>query len=316
MKAFKITLFVVGVLVFIIGSSLVYVEFTDLPVYETKKLEMKVEVTPERVSKGRKIASMVCVQCHAGEDGKLTGKFLKDVPPELGKVYSKNITNDPEIGIGKWTDGEIYYLLRTGISKDGHFPVFMVQFPLASDEDLKSVIAWLRSTDYAVQASFIEAPPTQSTLLTKCLAKVGVFEPFPLPEKEITIPDTTNKVQLGQYLSSAIYTCYVCHSEGYMDLNTLEPEKSAGYYGGGFELKGLNGEPIYASNLTFDETGISNYSLNDFIMAVKYGMKKDGKQVRYPMFPHTNLEDYEVEAIYEYLKTVPKIKNEVQHSLP
>jgi mono/diheme cytochrome c family protein len=314
-KVAKRILIGAGILLFIIGCGLLYVQFSGIRTYETQKIDLKVEVTPERVSKGRKIASMVCMQCHVGADGKLTGKFLKDVPAELGRVYSRNITNDPEIGVGKWTDGEIYYLLRTGISKEGKYYVFMPQFPLVSDEDIKSIIAWLRSDDYTVQAASEEPPPSQSTLLTKCLSRLGVFEPFSLPEKSILSPDTANKIQLGKYLSGAVYTCYVCHSAGYMDLNSLEPEKSKGYYGGGFALTGLNGETINASNITLDQTGIADYSLDDFIKAVKYGRKKDGQLVRYPMFPHANLDDYEVEAIYEYLKTVPKINNTVQHYL-
>jgi cytochrome c2 len=81
----------------------------------------------------------------------MTGKELPEMA-ELGKIYSKNITHDPLSGIGKWTDGELYSFMRTGIKPDGQYvPIYMPKFPLMSDEDLKSVIAWLRSDSYPVQ---------------------------------------------------------------------------------------------------------------------------------------------------------------------
>jgi hypothetical protein len=73
-----------------------------------------------------------------------------------------------------------------------------------------------------------------------------------------------------------------------------------------------DGKEIVTSNVTFDETGIAKYTEDEFIQAVKYGKKRNGQMVRYPMFPHIQLTDGEVKAIFAYLKTVPKIKNEIK----
>ena len=91
-------------------------------------------------------------------------------------------------------------------------------------------------------------------------------------------------------------------------MNELEPTKSEGYCGGGNPMLNMKGEVVYSTNITFDETGIANYTEDEFLQAVKYGKKKNGEMLRYPMVPHTQLTDTEVKAIYAYLKTIPKLK--------
>jgi hypothetical protein len=41
------------------------------------------------------------------------------------------------------------------------------------------------------------------------------------------------------------------------------------------------------------------------------GVRPDGSILKYPMGPKLALSEREVGAIYEYLKTVPKIKNDI-----
>jgi cytochrome c2 len=262
------------------------------------------------VAQGQKIASMECIACHAGEDGKLTGRLLKELPTEFGTVYSRNITSDNEKGIGTWTDGEIYYLLRTGVKRDGQYiPPYMAKFANASDEDLYSVIAWLRSDK--VQPTSEEVPESSPSFLAKFLSHVA-FKPLPFPEKPILPPDTNNVIEHGKYLANAVYNCYPCHSADFKTMNDLVPEKTGGFYGGGNKMPNMKGELITTTNLTFDETGIADYTEDEFIQAVKYGKKRNGQLTRFPMFPHIQLTDKEVLAIYAYLKTVPKIKNKIE----
>jgi mono/diheme cytochrome c family protein len=308
-KVLKLTGIALGViLVFILGFAM-YVQLDGIPKYEVKKIDLKVEITPERVAQGQKIASMECIACHAGESGKLTGRLLKELPAEFGTVYSRNITGDMENGIGTWTDGELLYLLRTGIKRDGQYiPPYMAKFHSASDEDLYSVIAWLRS-DKVIPTSE-EPPVSEPSFLVKLLSHI-VFKPLPYPENPIPQPDTTNAVEHGQYLANSIFNCYPCHSADFKTMDDMVPEKTGGFYGGGNQMPGLKGEIITTANLTFDETGIAAYSEEEFIQAVKYNKKRDGTILRYPMFPHNQLTDAEAGAIYQYLKTVPKISHKI-----
>ena len=81
----------------------------------------------------------------------LTGRRM-DEAPQFGAIYSKNITAHPEFGIGSWTDGQLAYLLRTGIKPDGSFLPIMARLPHMSDEDVASIIAFLRSDHVWVAA--------------------------------------------------------------------------------------------------------------------------------------------------------------------
>jgi mono/diheme cytochrome c family protein len=263
------------------------------------------------VAEGARMVHMICAQCHrSSEDGRLGGAPITDAP-EFGELYGRNITQHPEFGITDYSDGEIAYLLRTGINKDGkHTPPYMPEFPHLSDRDLHSIIAFLRSDHPMVQPSEVNLPESKPSLLTKVLMRVA-FKPLPYPEHEIVAPDATDKVAYGRYIALAKVDCFSCHSESFTTMNVMKPEKTPGFFGGGNMLLDKEGNRNPSANLTMDtETGLGNWTYDQFYMALKHGRKPDGTTVRYPMFPYTLLSDFEVEAIWEYLQTVPVIRNE------
>lgn len=310
-KLLKVLGVILAIVIVVVIGFLSYINFKEPAAFSVPTVELKVEVTPERVANGQKMASMLCIQCHSNENNQLTGKLMKDVPKEFGDIYSKNITQHPEKGIGNWTDGQLYVMLRTGIKPNGKTGLFMPKFPLMADEDVKDIIAWLRSDAYALKPTEEEAQESQPSLLGKFLRDF-VFKPTPIPTQEISRPDTTNLVAVGEYVVNKKIACYACHSKDFKTINELDPTKSEGYCGGGNPMLNLEGQVVLSSNITFDESGIGTYSEDDFIQAVKYGKKKNGEQVRYPMIPHTQLSDTEVKGIYAYLKTIPKLKQPVQ----
>ena len=68
--------------------------------------------------------------------------------PELNNIAARNITPDPETGIGAWTDDEIARAIREGVRKDGTalFPVMpYLDFATMDDEDVKSIVVYLRT---------------------------------------------------------------------------------------------------------------------------------------------------------------------------
>jgi hypothetical protein len=154
----------------------------------------------------------------------------------------------------------------------------------------------------------------QQSFLTKFLVTIKAFKPFPFPDKPIPLPDTTNKVEWGKYIAVYEYECYSCHSKDFTKNNYLVPEKSEGYFGGGNVMKKLDGTDITTLNITPDtETGIGQWSEDDFKRAVKTGVVPGGQpELRYPMNPYMNLSDDELSAIYAYMKTVPPIKNKIE----
>jgi mono/diheme cytochrome c family protein len=261
---------------------------------------------------------LLCANCHADPTTQaLTGKRMADAPLEFGVIYSTNITAHPTRGIGRWTDGELAYLLRTGVKRDGQYtPPYMVKLPHLSDEDLASILVFLRSDDPMVAPA--DVPPvgvTRPTFLTKLLSHV-VFRKLPYPKDPIVAPPLTDRVPHGRYLISAL-ECYACHSADFKTMNVVEPEKSVGFMGGGNPTLDLQGIPIRTANLTADdETGIGRWTEQDLRRALQQGLRPDGSLIRYPMAPMPQLSDDEVGAIYAYLRSIPKLHNAVPRALP
>ncbi len=316
-KIFKILGYTLGILLLLAVAAAAFIYFRGIPNYKYEPtpevLALKVEPDSVRIERGAKIATLLCNECHTDKStGRLTGRIINDLPKEFGTVASLNITRDPVHGIGAWTDGELYYFLRTGIRKTGAWaPPTMPKFPLMADEDLYSVISWLRSSDPHLDADSKEYPPNNYNMLIKFLANVAFFPPE-LPKEPITIPDSSDQIAFGRYVADGLCACYACHSADFTKQNELHPEKSLGYYGGGNPMLNHEGHVVSTANITFDkETGIGNWTVEQFRDAVKYCKNPRGGSLYFPMFPHTTLTDTEVDAIYAFLKTIPTLNNPV-----
>lgn len=311
----KIFGILMGVLILVLLVGFLYINSSGIPSYEAEQVKYVSVSTPESVARGKKLATMLCAGCHLNhETGKLTGKHMTDAPTEFGFIYAPNITQDKTHGIGDWTDGEILYLLRTGLKRDGKYaPPYMAKLPLMADEDINAIISFLKSDDAMVAAEAVEDKPCEPSILTKLLSRVA-WKPFPLPEKYIDMPDTSNQIELGRYLALNL-DCFSCHSADFKTNNFLEPELSKGFFAGGNKPLNLDGNVVLTSNLTPDkETGIGNWSEEQFVRALKYGLKEGERALQYPMFPYSMLTDHEAASIYQYLQTIPAISNKVERS--
>ena len=315
-KIIKTGLIIIGLLLTLIVIGVSYINIKGIPSYDPPTIsDYSVTPTPEKVARGRKLGSTLCAGCHMNPDTrKLTGKHMSDAPPDFGFIYSPNITQDKDYGIGEWTDAEIMYLLRTGIKRDGKYaPPYMAKLPHLADDDMEAIIAWLRSDDPMVVAASVPAKPIEPSFLTKFLSNV-VLSPLPHSTEKIPMPDTTNQVELGKYYAIN-FECFSCHSADFKTINFMEPSKTPGFLGGGNLMLTLEGEEILTSNITpHKEFGIGNWTKEQFIKAVKSGVMKDEEALRYPMIPYTQLTDYEAGAIYEYLMTVEPLANDIKRS--
>lgn len=105
------------------------------------------------------------------------------------------------------------------------------------------------------------------------------------------------------------YLCYECHSKDFKTNNALEPEKSAGYLGGGNLLLDAEGQPIRSANITADPaTGLGHWTPAQLAAALRTGQSPHGP-VRYPMPKYLAMTDEEVQGLYAYLQSVPKLKS-------
>jgi mono/diheme cytochrome c family protein len=111
-------------------------------------------------------------------------------------------------------------------------------------------------------------------------------------------PGSAGVVARGEYLTKAA-DCVACHTV---------PDSGKPFAGGvGFKLPFGT---IYSSNITPDPThGIGAYSDDEFVRAVREGIRKDGQHL-YPAFPYTSytqLSRDDVLAIKAYLMTLQPI---------
>lgn len=316
-KILRYVLLVVLTLVVLVGGFAAFVAFRGIPAYKPETIGLQVAATPERVQRGMQLSAMLCNDCHLNPGtGKLTGRKMDEVP-QFGTIYSRNITTDPVNGIGKWTDGELAYLLRTGVRPDGRFLPIMAKLQKMSDEDLQSIIAFLRSDNPWVSPDHTPSKESSYSFLSKLLTNINVIKPMEYTHKPVPEPDTSNAVKWGEYVSLYRVECYTCHSADFTTDDFNVPEKSKGFFGGGNEFKMPDGTVVRSRNLTMDEeTGIGKWSEADFVKAVKTGVTPGSRHaLRPPMKPYSFLSDGEAKAIYAYLKTIPKIKNKVERGL-
>jgi cytochrome c2 len=292
---------------------LAYVGVRGIPRYPHAAVVRHVEVTEARVAAGRKIATGLCTGCHLNAStGRLSGKRLADLPAAFGEIYSRNITGSKSHGIGAWTDGDLAYLLRTGVRPDGtYLPPYMIKLAHLSDDELDDLIAFLRSDDALVHP--VDASPpgiSRPSLLVKALSHV-VMKPLPCPAARVTAPPRTDLVGYGRYLVTS-RDCFGCHSADFKSTNAMEPEKTPGYFGGGNVLIGGNGEEVLSANLTPDpKTGIGRWTATDFVRAVRFGISRGGTVLHYPMEPRPEFDDADLGAMFAYLKSIPVIENRV-----
>lgn len=309
-KALKITGIAVGAILLLLIAFALFINFKPMPTYEVMAPDIRIEADSLLIARGEHLAHLNCALCHTGEDGQWIGRLMEK--GAFGTIYSANITQHPEAGIGAYTDGELVYLLRTGIARDGHMTMpMMPRLVNMSDEDLRSIIAYLRSDAGVVQPSGIKQPATQYSFLAKALLTFA-FAPLPFSEQKIETPDPSDKIAYGKYLVTSVGDCFGCHSADFAKVDIATPENSMGYFGGGNPMTDPEtGAIVPSANLTPDpQTGIGAWTQEELSKAIRAGISPKGP-LSQAMPRFTNFTDEEIGAIYAYLQSIPPIENDV-----
>jgi hypothetical protein len=108
------------------------------------------------VAYGEYLATSValCADCHTPRGGireshDRSKPFAGDATPPAGFPRNpRNLTPDPETGIGYWTEAEFIQALRTGVTPAGYrLDPFMPwqQFRRMTDDDLRAIWLYLQS---------------------------------------------------------------------------------------------------------------------------------------------------------------------------
>ena len=124
----------------------------------------------------------------------------------------------------------------------------------------------------------------------------ALFLTIMLPAPRVVAADQS-EIEYGVYLSKA-GNCISCHTRSGGDP-----------FAGGVAFETPFGT-IYSTNITPDaETGIGEWTLDNFTMALREGVRPDGEHL-YPVFPYTSYtmaSDAEVAALFAYFQTVSPV---------
>ena len=277
------------------------------------------ERSPKRLARGQYLVEHVsdCMGCHAehdwtmhdapvGSGGLGAGQDMSMLGGLPGRVYAPNLTPDPETGAGQWSDDQLARAIREGVSHDGRalFPFMPYQdFRAMSDEDLASVIVYLRSLPPVRR----QQPRTELIFPVSYLIRT-VPEPLDTPVRE---PDLSSPEKRGKYLVT-LAGCADCHTP-----QDAHGQPIAGLdFAGGFVFDGPWGR-VASANLTPDPSGIPYYDESLFKEAMRTGYVKARKlnQIM-PWHGYRGMTDEDLTATFAYLKTLQPVRHRVDNSQP
>ena len=257
--------------------------------------------TTELVARGKYVfATAGGCACHTPPDavGLNAGGMKFDL--FIGVVYSRNITPDPETGIGAWTDAQVTNAIRRGERPDRSklFPIHPYKYlGNIADDEIEALVAYLKSVT-----------PIKSSVPAQSLK---------IPVPSLTIP-TASKVAprdglaRGAYLAGGAGHCTECHTPRRFDFSPDDAKFLAG---------GPGPQRSRAANITpHGETGIGRWTETQIARFLRTGVKPSGQEASSLMKTvitgtsagFKDLTEADAAAIARYLKTVPAIENKVR----
>ena len=314
-KLLKILLVLVVIIAVVIIGAATYVS-TALPdVGEAP--DMKVEITPEKVERGRYLANSVaiCSDCHslrdsskfampnhgpmfAGSGGDFTREF--GFP---GDYYAPNLT---PAHLGNWTDGEIYRAITMGVSKDGRALFELMPYKhygQMAKSDIEAIIAYLRTLEPVERSVPVSEPDFPLNFIINTMPQKPQHQP---------IPEKTNAVKYGEYLTNAA-ACIDCHTPRVDGQLNMELPFAGGQ---GFPIhQGI----VFSANITPSENGIGSMSREAFINRFKQHetgetatpVGENEFNTIMPWHTYSRMNEEDISAIYSYLRSLAPLDNKV-----
>lgn len=312
----KAVIIITGIIILAIAAMAGYLKFM-LPNVSAAP-DLKAEAAADRIANGKYLANhvAVCMDCHSTRDwSRLTappiegtlGKGGEYFGPEMGfpgKYYSKNLT---PAYLGKWSDGEIFRAITSGVNKDGQalFPVMPYPYYSRLDEnDVLDIIAYIRTLAPIEN----QVPESKSEFPLNFLINTMPHKPAFAPK-----PERKDSVAYGRYLVT-MAACMDCHSP--VSKGKVIAEKA---FSGGREFE-LPGGTLRSANLTPDpETGIGLWTAEVFVEKFKaFGnqaalpaVKAGEYNTLMPWSMYAGMDTSDLRSIFAYLQSLQPIQNRV-----
>jgi cytochrome c553/mono/diheme cytochrome c family protein len=227
-----------------------------------------------------------CGECH-GHNG--AGRLLIDDPGGL-RVWTPNLTTGPGSAVAKYTATDWVRTIRHGVKPDKR-PIMIMpseDYNRFTDADVAAIVAYVRSLP-AVQG---EIGRVEMPLIVKALYAAGVIPDAPeridhtLPPAKAVAEGPTP--EHGAYVANM---CKGCHGET--------------FHGG--KIPGSPPDWPPAPDLTSSATYVAYDNVDRFKAMLKSGKRPNGETIKVMPFPSLGaLNDTDVEALYAYLRTLPK----------
>ena len=278
--------------------------------------DRRFESTPQRLARGKYLVEGVlgCFGCHTDADWSKPGAPPTPGREGSGHVFSDqdlpwlvapNITSDKETGAGGWSDDMLARAIREGIGHDGRalFPMMPYpQYRQMSDEDLASVIVYLRTTPAVKNQLAVTRLPFPLNFFIK-----NVPQPI---DASVPAAESSTPAARGAYLAH-LGACSDCHTpqEKGEPLPGME-------FAGGFLLHEPQGD-VVSANITPSASGIRYYNEATFVQAMHTG-KIGARQLRssMPWYFYGKMTDDDLKAVFAFLQTLKPVNHRVDNLEP
>jgi mono/diheme cytochrome c family protein len=193
------------------------------------------------------------------------------------------------------------------VNKDGtpQLPVMpYLNYAKADPDDIQAVIAYLRSLD-PIENTIPKAEPDFPMSI--------ILHTIPQKSEPGSIPDNSDLVAYGAYMIT-IAACADCHT------NEINGKKVGLPYAGGREFQMPDGSLLRVANITPHETGIGRWSEEQFKRRFKHyvdstytlpSVNPGEFQTIMPWMMYAGMEEYDLKAIYHYLRSLEPAENRV-----
>ncbi len=245
-----------------------------------------------------------CAACHTVPHRQpFTGGLGMSTP--MGKIYTTNITPDPDTGIGRYSEADFAKALRAGVARDGHNLYPAMPYPS---------YAKIRDQDvHALYVYFMQGvkPVREANRPSDIPWPLNVRWPLKLWNlvflDEAIYQDKSGKSvewNRGAYLVQGLGHCGACHTPRGVAFEEKALDESGTLFLGGATL-----DNWVAPNLTGDaNTGIGSWSVGDLQAFLKTGANAHatafGSMTDVINHSTQYLSDADLAAMSQYIKTL------------
>ena len=265
----------------------------------------------ELIARGAYLAKAAdCVACHSSAGGKPFAGGLPMSTP-MGKIFTTNITPDPDTGIGRYTEADFFRAVRGGVARDGRNLYPAMPYPSyakINDEDMRALYAYFM---HGVQ------PVRQDNRAAEIPWPMNMRWPLTLwnlvfLDKTIYQPKAAKDAvwNRGAYLVQGLGHCGACHTPRGPAFNEKALDESGPAFLSGAALEGW-----FASNLAGDHnTGLGRWSVRELQGFLKTGANAHatafGSMTDVINHSTQTMTDADLNAMAVYLKSLPAARND------